>query len=109
MASVGFGGGTRRGSGGRPPQALRINVPRSTVEERTEKEYFICRQAPGASGDAANCRGRRRSPRVFSSCAERLRLAVTARRGPVVIGNTTPVLVTIFYGTTCGDDGGPRL
>jgi hypothetical protein len=34
-----------------------MNVPSVTDEERTEKEYFICRQAPGASGDAGKLPG----------------------------------------------------
>src|SRR5688572_15970977 len=91
MARVGFGGGAKRGWGGRPPQAPSINVPRKTAEETTDERNFICALlAPAAT--------RRTTPRgasltsTTSRCGERMRLAVTGRRVLAVIRNTTPEL-----------------
>ena len=41
IARVGFGGGARRGWGGRPPQAPSVNVPRKTAEETTDERNFM--------------------------------------------------------------------
>jgi hypothetical protein len=41
MASVGLGAGAIRGWGGRPPQALNVNVARKKADGRSETDRFI--------------------------------------------------------------------
>src|SRR5918994_6628393 len=53
MASVGFGAGTRRGWGGLPPQAFRVNVTKKKKKkEKKGKEKFKCKRSLRRRGRA---------------------------------------------------------